>query len=110
MSYESIIQESSQNAFLIGGAKASSSFLSSKIGQNNQVYNARQGTRFATQNLVQIQPLTSVPQNLLTTGGYIDYQIRTPPGFFCTRSVNRNKNKKQRSFWSYNAFELFLGW
>ena len=81
MSYEQIISESSQNAFLIGGAKASSGSISSKIGQNNQVYNARQGTKFATQNLVQIQPLTSVPQNLLTTGGYIDYQIRTPPGF-----------------------------
>ena len=81
MSYEQIISESSQNAFLIGGAKSSSSFISSKIGANTQVYNARQGTRFATQNLVQIQPLTSVPQNLLESGGYIDYQLRTPQGF-----------------------------
>ena len=81
MSYEQIISESSQNAFIVGGAKSSTSFISSKIGANTQVYNARQGTRFATQNLVQIQPLTSVPQNLIESGGYIDYQLRTPQGF-----------------------------
>ena len=62
MSYEQIISESSQNAFIVGGARSSSGFISSKIGANNQVYNARQGTKFATQNLVQVQPLTSVPQ------------------------------------------------
>jgi hypothetical protein len=81
-SYDDIVLQSSQNAFLVGGIRQTAGFSSSKIGTLTQIYNGRQSTSFGSQNLVQIQPLTSVPSNLLESGGYIDYVVRSPPQFF----------------------------
>ena len=80
-SYEQILGKSQQASYILGGAKPTASFGSSKIGSTTQVYAARQGTSYATQQLVQVQPLSSVPANIFESGGFVDYIVRTPPAF-----------------------------
>ena len=116
-SYEEIVSQSSQNAFLVGGIRGTAGFSSAKIGNTTQIYNGRQSTSFGSQNLVQIQPLTSVPSNLLESGGYIDYVVRSPAQFFVedlTIEIKINNNGATpcvmpMSFFLADKIEVYAG-